>query len=483
MRRIRNYVNGAWVESNTERFLDIEDPGTGELLAQAPMTTREEVSSAVTSARSAFETWKEVPPTERVSYIFKLKNLLQENLEEIAILTTKEHGKTLDEARGDTTRLLENVDASLGIPSLMQGNIQWRITPDIDEYFIREPLGVFASISPFNFPGMIPFWYLPYAIALGNTFIVKPSEQTPLTMTTIFELINEVGFPKGTVNLVHGDKETVDALLEHPDIAGICSVTSTPTAEYIFEKCGKYKKRPLCQAGAKNYLVVMPDAVLSKAVPNIINSFFGNTGQRCLAGGNLVAVDNVYTALVEEVQKEVAKIKVGYGLDPKTTMGPVISQQAKERIEGHIERGIGEGARLLIDGRTTTVEDYPNGHYLGPSVFDETSPGMAICQQEVFGPVMPILRVKNLDEAIGMINERTDYGNTTSIFTSSGGMAHQFQREVNCGMVGINIGVVAPVAWFPFGGKRKSFFGILHGQLPDVIDYFTDKKVIIERWW
>jgi malonate-semialdehyde dehydrogenase (acetylating)/methylmalonate-semialdehyde dehydrogenase len=483
MDRIKNYVNGAWVESSTERFLDIEDPGTGELLAQVPMTTREEVNSVVTSARSAFETWKEVPPTERVSYIFKLKNLLEENLEEIAILTTKEHGKTLDEARGDTTRLLENVDASLGIPSLMQGNIQWRITPDIDEYFIREPLGVFTGISPFNFPGMIPFWYLPYAIALGNTFIVKPSEQTPLTMTTIFELINEVGFPKGTVNLVHGDKETVDALLEHPDIAGICSVTSTPTAEYIYEKCGMYKKRPLCQAGAKNYLVVMPDAVLSKAVPNIINSFFGNTGQRCLAGGNLVAVDNVYTALVEEVQKEVAKIKVGYGLDPKTTMGPVISQQAKERIEGHIERGIKEGAKLLIDGRTTTVEDYPNGHYLGPSVFDKANPGMAICQQEIFGPVMPILRVKNLDEAIGLINERTDYGNTTSIFTSSGGMAHQFQREVNCGMVGINIGVVAPVAWFPFGGKRKSFFGILHGQLPDVIDYFTDKKVIIERWW
>jgi len=324
MNRIKNYVNGAWVESSTERFLDIENPGTGELLAQVPMTTREEVNLAVTSAKSAFEKWKEVPPTERVRYIFKLKNLLEENLDEIAILTTKEHGKTLDEARGDTTRLLENVDASLGIPSLMQGNIQWRITPDIDEYFIREPLGVFAGISPFNFPGMIPFWYLPYAVALGNTFIVKPSEQTPLTMTMIFELINEAGFPKGTVNLVHGDKGTVDALLEHLDIAGVCSVTSTPTAEYIFEKCGKYKKRPLCQAGAKNYLVVMPDAVLYKAVPNIINSFFGNTGQRCLAGGNLVAVDNVHTALVEEVQKEVAKIKVGYGLDPETTMGPRI---------------------------------------------------------------------------------------------------------------------------------------------------------------
>jgi len=483
MSKIRNYINGEWVTSKSERVLDIENPGTGEILAQVPMTTREEVNQAIKSAGRAFEEWRSVPATERVGYIFKLKVLLEEHFEEIATSTTMEHGKTLDEARGDTRRLVENVDAALGIPSLMQGNIQWRITPEIDEYFVREPLGVFASISPFNFPGMIPFWYLPYAIALGDTFIVKPSERTPLTMAKIFELIEEVGFPKGVVNIVHGDKETVDALLEHPGIAGICSVTSTPTAEYIYEKCGKYGKRPLCQAGAKNYLVVMPDAVLSKAVPNIINSFFGNAGQRCLAGGNLVAVGDVYDDLLREVQSEVAGIKVGYGLEPETTMGPVISQQTKERIEGHIARGIEEGARLIIDGRGITLKDYPNGHYLGPSVFTEANPEMAICQDEIFGPVMPIIKAKNLDEAIEMINERTDYGNTATIYTSSGGVAQQFQREVNCGMVGVNIGVVAPVAWFPFCGKRKSFFGVLHGQMPDVIDFFTDKKVIIERWW
>ena len=483
MERLGNYINGEWMASKSKRIVAVENPGTGEILTQVPMATRNEVDLAVESARRAFEEWKEVPVTERVSYLFKLKILLEEHLEEIATLTTKEHGKTLDEARGDTRRLLENVDAALGIPSLMQGNILWRITPEIDEYFVREPLGVFASISPFNFPGMIPFWYLPYAIALGDTFIVKPSEQTPLTMTRIFEIIDEVGFPKGVLSLLHGDKETVDAVLEHPDIAGICSVTSTPTAEYIYEKCGQYKKRPLCQAGAKNYLVVMPDAVLARAAPNIINSFFGNAGERCLAGGNLVAVGNVYDKLLEAVQGEVAKIKVGYGLEPQTTMGPVISQRAKERIERHIQTGIEEGARLLIDGRSIKVENYPAGYYLGPSVFVETNPGMTICKEEVFGPVMSIIRTRDLDEAIDMINTAVDYGNTATIYTSSGRASQTFQRGANCGMVGINIGVVAPVAWFPFAGKRKSFFGISHGQLPDVIDFFTDKKVVIKRWW
>jgi len=312
---------------------------------------------------------------------------------------------------------------------------------------------------------------------------VKPSEQTPLTMERIFELIDEAGFPEGVINLLHGGKETVDALLEHPDVAGICSVTSTLTAEHIYEKCGKSGKRPLCQAGAKNYLVVMPDAVLSMAVPNIINSFFGNAGQRCLAGGNLVAVGDCYDEMIDAVMDEVSKIRVGYGLDPQTTMGPIISEIARERIIGHIESGVEEGAELLIDGRQIAVLDYPDGHYLGPTVFGEANPSMSICRREIFGPVMPVIRAGNLDDAIDMINEETEYGNTASIYTSSGASAQQFQRAVNCGMVGINIGVVAPVAWFPFGGKRKSFFGVLHGQLPDVIDFFTDKKVVIERWW
>ena len=483
MEIVANYINGGWVDSKSARVLAVENPGTGEILAQVPMTTQEEVDGMVKSAGEAFAGWREVPVTERVGYIFRLKVLIEENLEEIATLTTKEHGKTLDEARGDTRRLLENIDAALGIPSLMQGNIQWRITPEIDEYFVREPLGVLANISPFNFPGMIPFWYLPYAVALGNTFVVKPSEQTPLTMTRIFELIDKAGFPKGVLSLLHGDKEVVDAFLEHPGIAGICSVTSTPTAKYIYQKSAQYLKRALCQAGAKNYLVVMPDAVLEKAVPNIINSFFGNTGQRCLAGGVLVAVGDVYDRLLEEVQPEIAQIRVGYGLDPQTTMGPVVSQPAKEKVEGCIQNGIDEGARLLIDGRGVKVENYPKGYYLGPSLFVDATPEMAVCKEEIFGPVMTLIGARDLDEVIDLINHGVDYGNTATIYTSSGSASQRFQRGVNCGMVGINIGVVAPVAWFPFGGKRKSFFGTLHGQMPDVIDFFTDKKVVVKRWW
>ena len=479
----RNYVDGNRVTSESGRLLDIEDPGTGEIIARVPASTRNEVDSAVKSAARAFEEWKRVPPTERVSYLFKLKILLEDHLEDIATTTTREHGKALEEARGDTRRLLENVDAALGIPSLMQGNIQWRITRDIDEYFIREPLGVFACISPFNFPGMIPFWYLPAAVALGNAIIIKPSEVTPLTMSLIFELIDEAGFPAGVVNLVHGDKETAETLLEYPGIAGVCSVSSTPTARHIYAQCGQYGKRSLCQAGAKNYLVVMPDAELTETVPNIIGSFFGNSGQRCLAGGNLVVVGENHDKLLEMVIDEVSRIKVGYGLESGITMGPVISRQARQRIEGYIAGGIAEGAELLVDGRGMTVEQHPGGHYIGPSILANANPNMDTCKDEIFGPVMPIIRCQHLDEAIRMINDQTRYGNTASIFTSSGKASELFQREVNCGMIGINIGVVAPMAWFPFGGKRDSFFGILHGQLPDVLDFFTDKKVVIQRWW
>jgi len=483
VRRIENYIGGTWRASFSEAVLEVEDPGTGEVLAEVPLSTAEEVGTAVRSAAGAYREWKEVPVTERVACMSRLKMLLEEHFDDIAVTTTREHGKSLEESRGDTRRLLENVDAALGIPSLVQGNILWRVTAEIDEYFVREPLGVFACIAPFNFPGMIPFWYLPAAVTLGNTMVIKPSEQTPMTTTRIFELISEAGFPPGVINLVHGDRDTVDALLEHPDVAGVCSVTSTPTAEYVYRKCGEYGKRPLCQAGAKNYLVVMPDAVFEKAVPNILGSFFGNAGQRCLAGGNLVVVGGCYDALVEMVLDEVSQIKVGYGLDAETTMGPVISGAAKERIERHIAGGVEEGARVLADGRGVRVEGYPRGHYLGPTVFGEASPDMTICQAEIFGPVMPAIKARDLDDAIAMINGRTEYGNTASIFTSSGASAQRFQRGVNCGMVGINIGVVAPVAWFPFGGKRKSFFGVLHGQMPDGLDFFTDKKVVIERWW
>ncbi len=483
MKTIRNYVDGKWIESETERFLDVENPSTGEILAQLPISTKEEIDFAVASAKSAFLKWRELPVTERAKYLFRLKILLEQHFDEIARITTMENGKTLSEAKGDTKRLLENVDAAMGVPSLIQGKILLNIAHHIDEYFVREPLGVFVNISPFNFPGMIPFWFLPTAVACGNTFIVKQSSETPLTMTRIFELIDAAGFPPGVLNLIQGNREIGDYLIEHPDIRGICSVTSTPVAEHIYAKGASCGKRLCCQAGAKNFLVVMEDAVLSKAVPNIISSVFGNAGERCLAGTNIVAVGNVYDKLLRKILKSCSEIKVGYGLEPDITMGPVISQKAKTRIENYIQTGIDEGAQLLMDGRNIKVKKHPNGHYLGPTIFTDVDLKMKIAQEEIFGPIMAVIKVQTLEEAIEMLNEGSEFGNAATIYTSSGKSAQKFANEVNCGNIGINIGVVAPIALFPFAGKKKSFFGTLHGQLPDALDFFTDKKVVITRWW
>jgi malonate-semialdehyde dehydrogenase (acetylating)/methylmalonate-semialdehyde dehydrogenase len=482
MRMIKNYINGKWVGSRSIRVLDVENPGTGEILAKVPMSTKEEVDLAVGAAKKAFEEWKDMPITQRVRYLFKLKILVEEHLEELATLITKEHGKVLSDTRAEIQRLMECIEASFTVPSLIQGNILHKITRDIDEYYIREPIGVIAHIAPFNFPGMIPFWYLPFVVACGNTFIIKPSEQVPLTMNRIFELIDQAGFPKGVLGLVNGDKEVVDALLKHQDVAGICSVTSTPTAQKIYEKCGRYGKRPLCQAGAKNFLVVMPSCKLEQAVPSIIDSVYGNTNQRCLAGANVVGVGEVYHRMLKMIFEAVPGIKVGYGLDSESTMGPLISHQAKERTLRYIERGIEEGARLLIDGRDVKVENYPKGHYLGPSVFVGVNPEMTIAKEEIFGPVMTVLKAGDLDEAIGWIN-KSEYGNGAIIYTSSGKEEREFILRVHPKNIGVNIGLPAPIALFPFGGTKKSFFGVLHGQLPDIIDFCTDKKVVIRRFW
>lgn len=480
--RLKNYINGKWVASKATKVLDVENPGTGEILAQVPISTPGEVKEAVRAAKDAFPAWRETPPPERARYLFKLKDLMGEHLEDLARILTEEHGKVFAEAEGELRRTIENVEVATGIPSLMQGKISEDIAPGIDEYFIRVPLGVFCVIPPFNFPAMIPFWFLPYALACGDTYIVKPSEQVPLTQTKIFELINEVGFPKGVVNLVHGDKDVANLLIENKDMVGVSSVTSTPVAKQIYKRATENGKRVQCQAGAKNFLVVMPDANLEKAVPNITNSIFGNTGQRCLAGSNVVAVGGVYDKLKKRLIKAASKIKVGYGLDKGVTMGPVISKQAKERILNHIEEGIKEGAELILDGRDVEVKKYPRGHYLGPSIFDEVTPGMMIANEEIFGPVMTILRAKDLDETIAMINGNR-YGNGATIYTSNGRAAREFRYRVNCGNIGVNVGLVAPMAFFPFGGMKDSFFGDLHGQSPDVIDFLTDRKVTITRWW
>ncbi|MDA2936318.1 CoA-acylating methylmalonate-semialdehyde dehydrogenase [Patescibacteria group bacterium AH-259-L05] len=482
VKKIKNYINGQWVESSSSRVLDVENPGTGEILAQVPLSTRQEVHKAVKAAKDAFSQWKEVTPTERVGYLFKLKFLLEKNKEELARIITQDHGKVIDDARGEMKRAIENVEMAIGTPSLMQGKILQNVSKGIDEYFIRVPLGVFAAIAPFNFPAMIPFWFLPYAVATGNTYILKPSEQVPLTMKRVFELIDEVGFPPGVLNLVNGDKVAVDALIENEDIVGISSITSTPVAEYIYHKAAEHNKRVQCGGGAKNSLVVMPDADLEKTVPNIIDSVYGNTGQRCLAGANVIAVGEVYAELKKRLVESAKKIKVGYGLDKSITMGPVISQKAKEKILSYIDKGLEQGAKLILDRRSIRVKEYPQGHYLGPCIFDEVKQEMVIACDEIFGPVMTIIKAKDLDEAIEIIN-RGPHGNAAMIYTTNGKSAREFSLRVDCGNIGIQIGLPAPVAYFPFVGMKKSFFGDLHGQGQDAVDFFTHKKVIISRWW
>ena len=479
---IKNYINGRWVASESEGILVVRNPATDEAIARVPLSTPEEVDAAVRAARDAFPEWRETPPYARARYMFRLKEAMEKRFEDIARTVTLEHGKVIDEARGEVRRTIEDVEVAAGIPSLMTGYNLEDVAAGIDEDCVLQPIGVFCAIAPFNFPAMVPFWFMPYAVACGDTYIIKPSEQTPLSQNLIFEIIDEVGFPDGVINLVNGAKGVVDALLDHPDVAGVSFVGSTPVAQYIYNKAAANGKRVQAQAGAKNFLVVMPDAVLERTVPNLMSSFFGNTGQRCLAGAVLVAVGDIYEPLKEQVVEAASRLKVGYGMDEGVQIGPVISRRALERITGYIEKGLEEGAKLLLDGRDVKVEGYPNGYFIGPTIFDEITPEMTIAREEIFGPVMSIIHVNDFEEALAVI-EANPYGNAASIFTASGKWAREFKYRVRCGNIGINIGIAAPIASFPFGGMKQSFFGDLHGQGQDAINFFTDRKVVISRWF
>lgn len=477
---LKNYIGGRWTPSKTSTLVDVHNPALGIAIAKVPISTRVEVDATVRAAGEAFREWRQVPPPERVQPLFRLKQLLEEHRDEIAICITKEHGKTLAEARAEARRTIDNVEVACGIPSLMQGRTLAQISRGIDEAAERVPLGVFAVIPPFNFPAMVPSWFWPYAIACGNAAIVKPSERVPVTMQRIFELIDAAGFPPGVVSLVNGDRTVTDALIEHPGVAGISSVTSTPTAKAIYALAAQHGKRVQCGAGAKNFIVVLPDADLDQAVPNIIDSVYGSAGQRCLAGSNVVPVGSVAEELVPALVEAAARIVTGNGLEEDVTMGPLISQEAKERVVSYIERGAKDAAALLLDGRSASVP--AEGYFLGPTVFDRVPPQSAIACDEIFGPVMSVLRAPSLDHAIKLVNA-SPYGNSAIIYTQSGRAARDFAYQVDCGMIGVNVGLAAPMAFFPFGGRKESFFGILHGQSQDAVDFFTDKKVVITRWW
>lgn len=480
--RLSNFIGGRWVASTATEYLDVHNPARGEVIARTPLSTAADVNAAVAAATKAFPAWSETPPMIRARVLFKFKNLLEEHFEEIARIVTTEHGKTLDESRGSVRRGIECVEVACGAPSLMMGYGLENIASGIDCHAVRQSVGVCAAIAPFNFPAMVPLWFLPFAIASGNTFIVKPSEQVPLSQRRMFELLEQCDLPPGVVNLVNGGREVVESICDHQGIRAVSFVGSTPVARAVYQRATHAGKRVQALGGAKNFIIVMPDADLDRTMGVITESFYGCAGERCLAGSVLVPVGSVHAEARDRLVASARALKVGDGLDPGVTMGPVISAKHRDRVKGYVDRGVSDGARLVLDGRGMKVSDRPDGYFVGPSVFDEVSPASAIGREEIFGPVASICAVKDLDGAFKLMDAHPN-ANATSIFTSSGKAAREFAHRATASMVGVNIGVAAPMAYFPFGGARDSFFGDLKVHGRDAFEFYTDKKVTISRWF
>lgn len=478
---IKNYINGEWVASQSTNFGDVWNPAKGEKIARVAYSVAADVDKAVQAAKAAFPGWRSTPPLTRARYLFRLKEAFEENFEDIARVLTTEQGKAIDEARGEVRRMIENVEHATGVTTLMCGYTLEDIAAGIDCYGHRQPIGVFAAIAPYNFPAMVPWWFLPYAIVAGNTYVLKPSEQVPMTQTRILEIVDEIGFPEGVVNMVHGSRDVVNALLDHADVEGISFVGSTPTAQYIYKRCGETGKRVQSLGGAKNIVTVMSDANIDEAMPSLITSYFGCAGQRCLSGSILAPLGEKADEIVEKFIAATRKMKIGNGLEESTFMGPVISAGHRERVLGYIEKGIAEGATLLLDGRNFKVDEYPDGFFVGPTIFDNVHPDMTIAREEIFGPVVSIIRAKDLDEVIGIVNTR-NYANASCIYTQDGAIARKYKYEVKPSMVGVNIGIAAPMSFFPFGGAGNSMFGDVKGHGQEIFQFFTDTKVVIQRW-
>jgi malonate-semialdehyde dehydrogenase (acetylating)/methylmalonate-semialdehyde dehydrogenase len=478
---ISNFIGGRWVESRTQQSLPVMDPATADLLGRVPLSTSQEVDDAVSAAAEAFPAWRATPPVERARVLFRLKALLDEQRDALGHSLTVEHGKTLAESCGEVQRGIENVEHACGIPSLMMGETLEDIASGIDCETIRQPLGVFAAITPYNFPVMIPLWFWPYAVATGNTFVLKPSEQDPLTHQRVIDLAAEAGLPAGVLNVVHGGSGVAEVLVDHPDVCGISFVGSSRTAREVYARAARTGKRVQALGGAKNHMIVLPDADMDTTTGAVLDSIFGSTGQRCLAGSVVVGVGNAYPEIRERVLEGARGLELGYGLEPETDLGPVISAGHRDRIAGFIEAGVSEGADLILDGRDAGVERYPGGHWIGPSVLEGVQPEMTVGQEEIFGPVAALTRSDSVEDAVALMH-RVAYGNATSIFTQSGRAAREFRYHAGISMIGVNIGVAAPMAFFPFGGSRASFYGDLKAQGRDAIEFYTDKRVVISRW-
>src|SRR4051812_9942644 len=479
--KVPNYIDGQWRDSSATEFLDVANPATGEVIAQTPLSDTAEVNAAIEAAAAAYPEGRRTPPEDRIQPLFKLKQILEDHVDELGRIISRENGKTFAEGKAELRRAIENVEVACGIPMMMQGYNLEDVARGIDETMIRQPLGVVAAITPFNFPGMIPFWFLPYAIACGNTFILKPSERVPLTMRRAYELLDQTGLPKGVVNLVNGGKAAVNALLDHPKVRAISFVGSTPIAKYVYARAGENGKRAQCQGGAKNHVIVLPDADMGMATQIIADSAFGCAGQRCLAVSVAVTVGEAQKTFRDSITEAAATLRVGNGLDEGVQMGPVITPHSKSRVESLVAAGEKQGAKVLLDGRNAKIARHEAGNFVKPTILDNVPASSDLADTEIFGPVLSLIHANDMDEALAFL-ERSAYGNQASLFTSSGSAARRFRYEAPAGNIGINIGVAAPMAYFPFSGWKDSFFGVLHGQGRDAIEFYTDKKVVIERW-
>jgi malonate-semialdehyde dehydrogenase (acetylating) / methylmalonate-semialdehyde dehydrogenase len=485
---MKNYIGGKWVEAEASGTVEITNPSTGEVIGEVPLSTRAETERAIAAAAEAFKTWGKTPVARRVQPLFKLAQLLRDDEDKIARVLTRENGKSLTDARAEMKRVFENIEVACGMPIMQQGDKVIGGSFDIDGEVIRLPMGVFGMIAPFNFPAMVPFWFIPYAIATGNTFVLKTSKQVPMTMQLIAQYMEDAGIPPGVFNIVNGDAVVADTIMDSPIVKGVSLVGSSHTARIVARKCAETNKRFQAMGGAKNHLVAMPDAKLQDVVRNMTTSCFGCAGQRCMASSAIVAVgDEMYKRISEQFVEDSKKQIVANPLDPRyedepMLLGPVISKKAKETIHGLIEDGIREGATLALDGRDVTVEGSEGGYYIGPTVFTDVKPGMKIHRTEIFGPVVVILKAKNLDDAISIINDHS-YGNGASIYTQNGYWARKFKLEAECGMIGVNVGIPAPVAYLPFGGMKDSQWADIKTQGKAIVNFYTQDKVITERYW
>lgn len=477
--RLRNYIGGEWVDSDASETYPVTNPATGKVIGQCPLSTTAELDAAVDAADTAFQTWRRVPAQDRIQHLFRLKTLLDEHANELAAIVTRENGKTLSEALGSVMRGIQMIEVATGAPTLLMGQALEDISSGIDCESVRQPMGVFACIAPFNFPAMVPMWFFPFAVACGNTFVCKPSEQVPFSQKLIWELIHEAGFPPGVLNLINGGREVVESICAHPLIAGVSFVGSSPVAEKVYASAAATRKRVQALGGAKNFIIVMPDADMALTTNSVSESAFGCAGERCLAASIVLTVGDAHDAVRDGLAQHMREIVIGDGSQPGITMGPLINAASKQRVLDYIDLGVSEGAELVIDGRSATVPD--QGFFVGPTLFDGVNSDMKIATEEIFGPVLCLQSVDSLDEALA-ITKAQPLANANSIFTTSGKSARQFRYEIDASMAGVNIGVAAPMSFFSFGGAKGSFFGDLKAHGREAFDFYTDRKVLISRW-